>query len=936
MKKKAETFVSEWDGTSKERPEAQSFINDFFDVFDLKRKRLGSFDYDIKNDEGITLFADFFWVGKILIEAKSAHLDKKNNWEKTLEQAKGYIQNLPIEKRPAYILLMNFKRIQIYKIDKKELVKISFVKDVLLTDLVENINEFAFIVEFAKQLESDEEKVNFEASNKLKNLYNSIERKGYNTSDIAILLARILFCLFAEDTGIFERRQFENYIRNQTNGKNLGDKLLELFDVLNTPNANRKSTISTELKKFNYVNGDLFSNKLSKMPTTTDAMREALMDCCKYDWSLISPIIFGSLFQGVLLDDERRESGSHYTSEKNILKAIKPLFLDNLWEEFEKAKTNSNALEKFRQKIASLIFLDPACGCGNFLAVTYKELRYLDIEIILLQRKKSKLTSFDISSLSVIPLHNFYGYEIDPTSAMIAEVAMWLTQHQLNKKLETELNRSGGEEITVPTIPLKEAAKVKCANALTTEWTTDATFIKGEGNVHLPFNYIVGNPPFVGKQYQTAEQKEDLKKVLIDIDGAGVLDFVTGWYIKAAKYLQKSSDTKVAFVSTNSIAQGEQTGILWNELFNTYKLKIHFAHQTFKWSNEAKGVAAVHCVIVGFGKNNPKQKLLYEYDDIKADARELVVSNINPYLVQGNDIVIKKRRKPICDVPEISFGSMPNDGGFLLLDEEEKIELLKQNPTAKKWVRPLISAHEYLNGKTRWCLWLVDSDPKERKENSIVFKRIQAVKQHRESSNRAATNKLAATPYLFGEIRQPNSDYIAIPRVSSENRKYIPFAYFDKKNILSDTCLCVPKASRFHFAVLTSAMHMAWVNYVCGRLKSDFRYSNEIVYNNFPFPKAVKESDEKIVEKCAANILAIREKYISKGSTLAQLYDESNMPIDLRKAHEENDKAVDKCYNTKATKTDAQRIEFLFNLYEEYNLGIFAATETTKKTKKKK
>jgi hypothetical protein len=480
----------------------------------------------------------------------------------------------------------------------------------------------------------------------------------------------------------------------------------------------------------------------------------------------------------------------------------------------------------------------------------------------------------------------------------------------MNMRLEAEFG------VAVPTIPLHEAANITNQNALQIDWL--------KTNVGKSFNYIVGNPPFIGKQNQTAEQKNDLKNVLYGIDGAGVLDFVTCWYIKAAQYIDKNPKTKCALVSTNSISQGEQTGILWNELFNTYKLKIHFAHQTFKWHNEAKGVAAVHCVIIGFGRENIKDKYIYEYDYIKGEPTEIKVKNINPYLLKGNDTVVLKRRKPICNVSEISFGSMPNDGGHLLLDDEVKNEIVKQYPIIKKWIKPLVSAHEFLNGKKRWCLWLADTDPKERKECSEVFKRIQAVKKHREISSRAATKKLASQSWLFGEIRQPKKNYILIPRHSSENRKYIPFAFLSNKNIVSDSCLAIDNASLYHFGILTSAMHNVWVKYVCGRIKSDFRYSNEIVYNNFPFPNSVTEKNKKAVEKAVEAMFLIRDKYIAKGSTLADIYEASNMPIDLSKAHQLIDKEVDNCYGNKILKTDIQRMEFLFELYDTYTLGLFA------------
>jgi type I restriction-modification system DNA methylase subunit len=911
MRERAESFAISWRGITEERAEAQSFTNEFFEIFGLKRRDYAQFEKPIrKKDETGTGFADLFWSGKLIIESKSAHLDKPKHWEKTLQQAEEYIENLQLHQRPQYIMLMNFKRIQKHSVEslgKTNKIKISFVSEVPISDLAHRLDEFDFFVEFANRLETDEEKANQEAARRIANVYDAIERKGYNPNDIAILLARILFCLFAEDTGIFDRKQFENYIKDNTAGKTLGDHLLALFDTLNTPVKNRKN-LNNQLSKFPYVNGDLFNISLSKVPTTNNAMRDALLDCCVYDWSDISPVIFGSLFQAVMNEEERRTLGAHFTSERNIKRVVEPLFLGALHNELASIRSDKNKIEKFRKKLNSFTFLDPACGCGNFLVVTYRELRLLDIEIVRKQYKGKYVT--DVSLLSNVHLDNFYGYEIDPTSAMIAEVAMWLTEHQMNMRLESEFGK------TVPTIPLDEAAVIINKNSLHIDWTTNKN--------HEEFDFILGNPPFVGKQYQTEEQKKDMAKILHGVNGAGVLDYVTCWYIKAAQYMSKHPKTRTALVSTNSIAQGEQTGILWNELFNKYKVKIQFAHQTFKWHNEAEGVAGVHCVVVGFGLEDLKEKIIFEYSDIRKEPTPLKVKNINPYLVQGNDTVILKRRKPLCQVPEISFGSMPNDGGHLLLTDEEKKELLKQDPDAKKWIKPLISAHEYLNGKTRWCLWLEKSLPNDRKASTPIYKRILEVKKHRESSDRAATKKLAATPHLFGEIRQPDSDYIFIPLTSSENRYYIPFDLVSKKYIANNSCSLIPNATLYHFGVLTSLMHMTWVRYVCGRLESRYRYSNEIVYNNFPWALNVSKKKKEIVENNAQAVIDIRAKYIDKGSTLADLYDPANMPLDLRKAHEALDKSVDKCYRDSPFTSEPKRLEYLFEQYDSYNADLFS------------
>lgn len=931
MLENAEAFIIKWKGTTSERGEAQSFTNDFFKIFGLDRKNLAQFEKPIqkKNESGVG-FADLFWSGKLIIESKSAHLDKPKNWEKTLLQAEEYIDNLLPHQKPKFIMLMNFKRIQKYEVNilVSGKVKIKFLTEVPIEDLSKRLNEFAFFLEFASQLETDEEKVNQEAARRIANVYDAIERKGYDSNEISILLARILFCLFAEDTGIFERKQFENYVKSST-GKTLGNKLLELFEVLNSPVDKRKK-ITSELEKFPYVNGGLFDSRLSKVPHTTDALRDALINCCTYDWSDISPVIFGSLFQAVMDNVERRTLGAHYTSEKNILRVLKPLFLDELQNEFENLKSSDTALENFRKKISGLTFLDPACGCGNFLVVAYRELRLLDIEFLRKKEEEFKKRSkgetqviTDSSLINNIHLDNFYGYEIDPTSAMIAEVAMWLTQHQMNMRLESQFGKA------VPTIPLHEAANITNQNSLHINWEGKKKFVKNKGDEKVVFDYIVGNPPFIGKQLQNEQQKKDISNIFKGVKGAGVLDYVACWYIKAAKYMNQHTNTKTALVSTNSIAQGEQTGILWTELFKNYKLKIHFAHQTFKWLNEAQGVAAVHCVVICFGKDNNIDKFIFEYPDIKGDPIKIKVKNINPYLVQGSDSVILKRRKPICNVPEISFGSMPNDGGNLLLTDEEKKELIKQEPEAKKYIKPLISAHEFLNGKKRWCIWLENTQPSEIKKINSINKRVLEVKKLRENSNREATKKLALTPWLFGEIRQPKSNYILIPLTSSENRKYIPIDLIDKNTIVNNTCSLIPKINFFHFGVLTSKMHMTWVNYVCGRMKSDYRYSNEIVYNNFPWPYEITEKNKDIVEKLAKKIIEIREKYIKIGNSFADLYGDF-MPTDLQKAHQELDKAVDKCYSSSSFQNDSKRMEFLFDLYEKYTGDLFSESKSKK------
>ena len=923
MRENAESFILRWRGERSEKAEAQTFSNEFFQIFGLDRKKLAQFEKPIqKKDETGTGFADLFWSGKLIIESKSAHLDNPKHWEKTLLQAKEYIENLLDYQRPQYIMLINFKRIQKYevKVSISNKITINFLSEVKIENLAKSLDEFSFFLEFANRLESDEEKVNQEAARRIANVYDAIERKGYKSEDIAILLARILFCMFAEDTGIFENKQFENYIRNNTTGDNLGQKLTELFDILNTEKSKRKTT-NKDLNKFPYVNGDLFNTKLSKIPETNKVLKDALLECCCYGWADISPVIFGALFQAVIHNEDRRSLGAHFTSEKNILRVIRPLFLDKLQEEFEDIKTSQTKLDKFRRKLNELTFLDPACGCGNFLVITYRELRLLDIEIIRRMYKDVYIT--DSSSLSNVPLKNFYGYEIDSTSAMIAEVAMWLTQHQMNMRLESEFGKA------VPTIPLHEAAIIENCNALRKVWEGKKKFVDLKGEVPVTFDYILGNPPFVGHHMQTKEQKSELNSVLKEIDGSGIMDFVSAWFYKASEYIQERN-TKVAFVSTNSISQGEQVGILWNVLLNKFKVKIHFAHRTFKWSNEARENAAVYCVIIGFGLNDENEKFIFDYPNIKGEPIKSNAKNINPYLIDAKNKLITNRNIPINNVPNMMYGNKPTDGGFFLLTDAEKEEFVKNEPQSSKFIKPFISAREFLNGIKRWCIWLVDINPNDIHKSPMILKRVDQVKKFRSESVAESTRNYKFNT-LFRQVTQPKSDYLLVPRTTSENRSYIPIGFFSKDNIVSDTCQAIPNANIYHFGVLMSVMHMAWVKYVCGRLKGDFRYSKDIVYNNYPWPPNPTDKQIKAVETAAQNVLDVRAEFPE--SSLADLYSPVTMPPKLVKAHADLDKTVDKCYRDAPFTSEPKRIEFLFDLYDTYTSGMFP---TEKKGKKKK
>lgn len=711
-------------------------------------------------------------------------------------------------------------------------------------------------------------------------------------------LVRLLFCMFADDTGIFQKKnQFLNYLVNRTHvdGSDLDGRLHKLFEVLDTPEEDRSSVLDEDLTSFPYINGKLFAEKLDT-PSFTSEMRNILIDCCELDWSNISPAIFGSLFQSVMEPKERRIFGSHYTSEKNILKLIKPLFLDELWEEFHEVKNNPIKREKFHSKIANLKFLDPACGCGNFLIITYRELRILEIEVLkkIYEDDKGAQQSFDVKKLSWIDVDAFYGIEICEFPARIAEVAMWMMDHLMNNIL----NKKFGDYYV--RLPLKKSANIVIGNALRVDW--NSIIPKEE------LSYILGNPPFAGKNKQTTEQKKDMKLIFNNLRGIGKLDYVTAWYEKTAEYIQDTY-IKVAFVSTNSISQGEQVSILWKKLLMEYGIKIHFAYRQFKWQSKGRGMAAVFVVIIGFGCFDIRNKYIF-------DETQQKVKNINPYLVEGNDIIISPRRKAICDVIKMQFGSMPNDDGNLILTDDEKVSLIDNYPESIKFIKPLIIAKDYLHGINMWCLWLKNSNPKEWKAIPEIRQRVKSIAEKRLESNRDETRNLALTPYLFGEDRQPNSDYIYVPLTTSKNRRYVPLDILPKDYILNNTGSSVKTVDLYYFGVMSSIMHMTWLKYVGGRLKEDYRYAGTIVYNNFPWPENVKSKNVRRTKLKAQKIFEARSLY--PDNTLADLYAPELMPVELIRAHLNLDKEVDKCYRSNPFTSERNRIEYLFKLYEKY------------------
>ena len=890
IKSRTITFVKEWENETSEKAEAQTFQNEFLNIFGISRRRVASFEKKVKKSDG-TGFIDLFWKGMLMIEMKSIGKDLS----KAFKQATDYFQGLKEHELPKYVLVSDFQNFRLVDLDDNK--EYNFP----LSELLQNIHLFGFIAGYQKRKFADEDPVNLKAAYRMGKLHDRLEEVGYTGHALEVYLVRLLFCLFAEDTSIFERGIFQEYIDLHTkdDGSDLAMHLAQLFQVLNTPKEKRLSNLTESLNEFTYINGHLFEEQLPLASFDTE-MRETILECCALDWSQISPAIFGSMFQSVMNPKERRNLGAHYTSEKNIQKLIKPLFLDELEAEFEKAKGNKKKLQQLQTKIANLKFLDPACGCGNFLIITYRELRTLEINI-LREIYKSGQGFLNVGDIIQVDVDQFYGIEYDEFPARVAEVAMWLIDHQMNLKVSEEFGQY------FVRLPLKKSVTVVHGNALRVDWES---VVSGE-----ELNYILGNPPFYGSKLQSQEQRNDVSFVFGAVKNAKIMDYVSAWYIKAAKLIQ---DTKiqVGFVSTNSITQGEQVGVLWNEMINRYGVKIHFAHRTFKWNNKAKGVASVYCVIIGFSNLDVKNKWIFDYEDIKGEPHKVIAKNINPYLADAPDLTIISRGKSYLDIPSIGIGNKPVDGGNLIFEHEEMISFLESEPNAKSYIFQYIGATEFLYSKKRWILKLQNAKPNDLKKMPLVLKRIQEVKLFRLASSSKPTQKLADTPRNFHVENFPTSNFIIVPKVTSERREYIPIGYANKNQIVSDLCFIVNSDSILHFGNLSSKMHMTWIRYVAGRLKSDFRYSKNIVYNNYPFPKSPSDKNKAKVEKAAQKVLDVRTQF--PDSSLADLYDPLTMPPDLVKAHQALDKAVDLCYRPQPFTNERNRIEFLFELYEEY------------------
>lgn len=912
QKTAAKKFAEYWKDRGYEKGESQKFWIDLLEhVYGVENiTEFITFEDQVKLDH--TSFIDGFIPSThVLIEQKGLGKDLRKGIKQSdgsvlspFQQAKRYAAELPYSQRPRWIVTCNFAEFLVYDMEKPN----GEPEQILLKDLPKELYRLDILVKTGDVHIQKEMEVSLQAGELVGKLYNAILKQYKNPDSpeslksLNMLCVRLVFCLYAEDAGIFGRHgMFHDYLR-QFPAKNVRKALLELFEVLDQKVEERDPYLDDDLAAFPYVNGGLFKDEDIEIPNFTDEIMEVLLEDASagFNWADISPTIFGAVFESTLNPETRRSGGMHYTSIENIHKVIDPLFLDELRAEFEAIKEAKQAnvrktkLEEFQKKLASLKFLDPACGSGNFLTETYISLRRLENEILYELNQGQMMFGDGAFSPIQVSIGQFYGIEINDFAVTVAKTALWIAESQMMKATEEIV------QMSLDFLPLKSYANIVEGNALRIDWKSVVP--KAE------LNYIMGNPPFVGARLMSAEQKNDIADIFGKIKNAGNLDYVSCWYAKATDYMI-GTQVRTALVSTNSITQGEQVAILWKPLYEK-GVHIDFAHRTFRWDSEASLKAHVHCVIVGFSiAENTKKRALYSSD------RFQLVDNINGYLVEAPNVFVESRKKPICNVPAVVFGSMPNDSGVLSdYSTEEKDEIVNKYPIAETMFKRFLGATEFLHNKERWCLWLKGVSPAEIKKAPPVMEAVAEVKRIREESNRESTRKLADTPTLFGEIRQPETQYVIIPRHSSENRRYIPMGFVEPNVICGDANLLLPNATLYEFGIMMSNVHNAWIRTVCGRIKSDYRYSVNIVYNNFPWCDPTPEQKAKI-EKTAQAILDAREKY--PDCSLADLYDELTMPPELRKAHHENDFAVMAAYGFDKKITESECVAELMERYRE-------------------
>ena len=907
----AEKFAKDWENKGYERGQSQTFWLSLLNkVFGIEEP-----DKFISFEDKVSLsHASFIDARipstKVIIEQKSLGKDLRKPIRQSdgsmltpLGQAIRYNMSLPFSQHSRWVVLSNFSEFHVYDLEHPEKKEPEVI---LLKNLGKEYSRLQFLVDAGNDRVSKEEDISLQAGELVGKIYDAILKQYHNPKDphslksLNMLCVRLVFCMYAEDAGIFPyASQFTDYLRSYK-AEDAREALINLFKVLDTKIEERSPYLKDSLKDFPYVNGGLFEDEEIEIPMFTEDIMTLLLQNASsdFDWSGINPTIFGAVFESTLNQETRRSNGMHYTSIENIHKVIGPLFLDQLKEEAARIRNVSNKTTRdkqfadFRKKLGGLCFLDPACGSGNFLTETYLSLRRLENEI--LKETFAGQMVFDVDGVINVHIDQFYGIELNDFAVNVAKTALWIAEFQMMKETEKIV------QMDLDFLPLKSYTNIVEGNALRIDW--EDVVPKAE------LSYIMGNPPFVGGMCMSETQKQEIREIYTNVTGAGEFDYVTGWYKLAVEYMS-GTNIACAFVSTNSICQGSQVITFWKHLIETYNIQIDFAHKTFIWNNEAHNQAKVHCVIVGFShasRCNPMKKLY------SANGERKVCEQINPYLTDTPVIFVESRNKPLCDVPPMHFGNMPRDGGGFVLTSEDREHLIKTEPLSEKWIKTYVGAVEFLNNKKRYCLWLVNANPREIKQCPTVTKRIEHVRDFRASSKAASTRKFADTPTIFCQIAQPDSDYIIVPAHSSEKRDYIPIGFMNQDVISSNANLIIPNAGLYEFGVLTSNTHNSWMRLVAGRIKSDYRYSKDIVYNNFPFPTPT-DAQKEAIEKTAQGILDARALY--PDSSLADLYDPLTMPPELRKAHEANDRAVEKAYGRKF-EDEADIVAYLMEEYQ--------------------
>ena len=929
IRARAAQFARKWKNAFYEKGETHSFYDGLFQVFGRRRESVAFYEERVQKLDDTSGFIDVFWPGVLIVEQKSAGRDLAAAYE----QAGGYFQALGESERPRYILVSDFQHFELHDLLQRD--KTVFRLD----ELPQQIERLGFMRLEGSRTVREQDPANIEAAELVGKLHDSLRDAGYPRHDLERFLVRIVFCLFADDTGIFEPRDILlDFLETRTreDGTDLGPLLMQLFQVLNTPEDARIAILDEDLARFPYVNGDLFADPIT-FPAFTSTMREQLLAACRFNWSSISPAVFGSLFQSVMAATERRAQGAHYTTEQNILKVIEPLFLDDLWGEFVRIRAlrrgRLSRLRDFQKRLGELKFFDPACGCGNFLVVAYRQLRRLELEVIreLLEDERDEAGMIagrlDVGSLSRLDVDQFYGIEISEFPARIAEVALWMMDHLMNNELSLEFGQSYAR------IPLKQSPHIRCADALEMDWED---LLPAED-----CSFVFGNPPFGGAKFQSAEQRAQVRRIAALGGSGGTLDYVTAWFIAAGEYIQGSGPpgerARIGFVATNSITQGEQVAQLWPILFGRWGLEIAFAHRTFAWGSDARGMAHVHVVIIGLDDREgvPAMRRLFSYDDPKGDPHESGHGALSAYLFDAGGLadphlVVREESRPLNGLVKLIIGSKPIDGGNYIFNTQERAELLQKEPGAEEFLRPYVGSREFLQGGDRWILALHDAPPQTLRRLPEVRRRVAAVKAMRMASRSRPTRDLALTPMQYHVNVLPSQPFLVVPRVSSERRPYVPIAWVEPPTVPSDAVLVILNATRPLFALLTSAMHLAWLRYIGGRLKSDFRYSVGLVYNTFPLPP--KGVDLAPLDSLAQAVLDARAAH--PGATLADLYRAEGMQTNLSDAHQKLDRAVDRLYRPRKFSSERERVEHLFALYERMRAPLVASGK--KKTRRRR